>query len=69
MEFCHSCAALYFWYVTNATAYHLGQYSLHLLLLKTSVTWRLKTHLKENSLLQESEWTHEQKTNDHTYAK
>ena len=42
MECCHACAALYFWSVTNATAYHLGRYSLHLLvLLMTSMV----THL------------------------
>ena len=41
MELCYVCAA-YFGFFINATAYYLGQYSLHLLLLKSSM-WRLES--------------------------
>ena len=37
IESCNACAALFFEFVVNTTAYHLGRYSLHLLLLKSSM--------------------------------
>ena len=62
MKWCHPCAAYFLGVCQNTTAYHLGRYSLHLLLLKSSmakviVTWisslktqvsmiRLHVHLK-----------------------
>ena len=41
MEYCHACAVQFFWFVKNTTAYHFGWYSLHLLLLKSSMWWCL----------------------------
>ena len=35
MECCHACAAYYFWFDINTTAYHFSQYSLHILLLNS----------------------------------
>ena len=37
MECCHACAALFFRVFRNTTAYHLGWFSLHILLLKSSM--------------------------------
>ena len=37
MVCCHACAAYFFEFVINTTAYHFGRYSLHLLLLKSSM--------------------------------
>ena len=37
MECCHACATYFLGFVKNTTAYHLGRYSLQLLLLKSSM--------------------------------
>ena len=42
MEWCHACAAYFFRFAINATAYHLGRYSIHLLLLKSSMNLPVK---------------------------
>ena len=43
MECCRACVAAYFWgVVINTTAYHLGRYSIHLLLLKSSMILPVK---------------------------
>ena len=49
MEWYSVCIAYFFWICHNTTTYHLGQYSLHLLLLKSSMTY-LCGNIKLNML-------------------
>ena len=48
LECCHACVAKFFGFVINTTAYHLGRYSLHSPLLKSSTEYQLRSIVNQH---------------------